>query len=110
MFLSFVKYFPILCFPDTHFLIREGPNITPYAMDLMVRAKKILGHEGRCVQFMYVISGSIFIHFTKFIKVMFHDSPCQPDRDCKPFSTCFVSFKFKGSTEGLNESMAVALL
>ena len=49
MFVSFVKYFPILCFPDTHFLIREGPNITPYATDLMVRAKKILGHEGRCV-------------------------------------------------------------
>ena len=49
MFLSFVNYFPILCFPDTHFLIREGPNITPYAMDLMVHAKKILGHEGRCV-------------------------------------------------------------
>ena len=50
MFLSFVKYFPILCFPDTHFLIREGPNITPYATDLMVRAKKILGHEGRCAK------------------------------------------------------------
>ena len=55
MFLSFVKYFPILCFPDTHFLIREGPNITPYATDLMVRAKKILGHEGRCADAMSVL-------------------------------------------------------
>ena len=48
MFLSFVNYFPILCFPDTCHMAREGPNITLYATDLMVRAKKILGHEGRC--------------------------------------------------------------
>ena len=48
MFLSFVNYFPILCFPDAYNIVREGPNITLHATDLMVRAKKILGHEGRC--------------------------------------------------------------
>ena len=48
MFLSFMNYFAIQCFPDTYNLVREGPNITPHVTDLMVRAKKILGHEGRC--------------------------------------------------------------
>ena len=48
MFLSFVNYFPILCFPDACHMAREGPNITLYATDLMVCAKKILGHKGRC--------------------------------------------------------------
>ena len=43
-----MNYFAIQCFPDTYNLVREGPNIDPYVMDLMVRAKKILGHEGRC--------------------------------------------------------------
>ena len=50
MFLSFMNYFAIQCFPDTYNLVREGPNITPHVTDLMVRAKKILGHEGRCAQ------------------------------------------------------------
>ena len=49
MFLSFMNYFAIQCFPDTYNLVREGPNIDPYVMDLMVHAKKFLGHEGRCV-------------------------------------------------------------
>ena len=49
MFLSFMNYFAIQCFPDTYNLVREGPNIDPYVTDLMVCAKKILGHEGRCV-------------------------------------------------------------
>ena len=48
MFLSFMNYFAIQCFPDTYNLVREGPNIDPHVTDLMVRAKKILGHEGRC--------------------------------------------------------------
>ena len=48
MFLSFMNYFAIQCFPDTYNLFREGPNIDPHVTDLMVRAKKILGHEGRC--------------------------------------------------------------
>ena len=48
MFLSFVNYFAIQCFPDTYNLVREGPNIDPHVTDLMVHAKKILGHEGRC--------------------------------------------------------------
>ena len=48
MFLSFMNYFAIQCFPDTYNLVREGPNINPHVTDLMVRAKKILGHEGRC--------------------------------------------------------------
>ena len=52
MFLSFVNYFPILCFPDACHMAREGPNITLYATDLMVHAKKILGHEGRCGLYM----------------------------------------------------------
>ena len=43
-----MNYFAIQCFPDTYNLVREGPNIDPYVTDLMVRAKKILGHEGRC--------------------------------------------------------------
>ena len=43
-----MNYFAIQCFPDTYNLVREGPNITPHVTDLMVRAKKILGHEGRC--------------------------------------------------------------
>ena len=43
-----MNYFAIQCFPDTYNLVREGPNKDPYVMDLMVRAKKILGHEGRC--------------------------------------------------------------
>ena len=49
MFLSFMNYFAIQCFPDTYNLVREGPNITPHITNLMVRPKKILGHEGRCV-------------------------------------------------------------
>ena len=48
MFLSFMNYFAIQCFPDTYNLVREGPNIDSHVTDLMVRAKKILGHEGRC--------------------------------------------------------------
>ena len=44
-----MNYFAIQCFPDTYNLVREGPNIDPHVTDLMVRAKKILGHEGRCV-------------------------------------------------------------
>ena len=48
MFLSFMNYFAIQCFPDTYNLVREGPNIDPHVTDLMVHAKKILGHEGRC--------------------------------------------------------------
>ena len=43
-----MNYFAIQCFPDTYNLVREGPNIDPHVTDLMVRAKKILGHEGRC--------------------------------------------------------------
>ena len=43
-----MNYFAIQCFPDTYNLVREGPNITPHVTDLMVRAKKILGQEGRC--------------------------------------------------------------
>ena len=54
MFLSFMNYFAIQCFPDTYNLVREGPNIDPHVTDLMVRAKKILGHEGRCVRFSLV--------------------------------------------------------
>ena len=49
MFLSFMNYFAIQCFPDTYNLVREGPKITPHVTDLMVCTKKILGHEGRCV-------------------------------------------------------------
>ena len=52
MFLSFMNYFAIQCFPDTYNLVREGPNIDPHVTDLMVRAKKILGHEGRCAMSM----------------------------------------------------------
>ena len=55
MFLSFMNYFAIQCFPDTYNLVREGPNIDPHVTDLMVRAKKILGHEGRCVIRIFVI-------------------------------------------------------
>ena len=43
-----MNYFAIQCFPDTYNLVREGPNIDPHVTGLMVRAKKILGHEGRC--------------------------------------------------------------
>ena len=45
-----MNYFAIQCFPDTYNLVREGPNITPHVTDLMVHAKKILGHEGRCAK------------------------------------------------------------
>ena len=62
MFLSFMNYFAIQCFPDTYNLVREGPNIDPYVTDLMVRAKKILGHEGRCDQ------GHLIIKVIKNIK------------------------------------------
>ena len=30
MFLSFMNYFAIQCFPDTYNLVREGPNIAKY--------------------------------------------------------------------------------
>ena len=50
-----MNYFAIQCFPDTYNLVREGPNIDPYVTDLMVRAKKILGHEGRCVWYLMML-------------------------------------------------------
>ena len=63
MFLSFMNYFAIQCFLDTYNLVREGPNIDPHVTGLMVRAKKILGHEGRCVIFMSLFVRSELIQF-----------------------------------------------
>ena len=68
MFLSFMNYFAIQCFPDTYNLVREGPNITPHVTDLMVRAKKILGHEGRCERLVHgfvTVARTVFMNRTE---------------------------------------------
>ena len=73
MFLSFMNYFAIQCFPDTYNLVMEGPNIDPHVTDLMVRAKKFLGHEGRCVTFLNLIHPLINNKEMQFIYV---DNKC----------------------------------
>jgi len=86
MFLSFMNYFAIQCFPDTYNRVREGPNITHHVMDLMVRAKKILGQEGRCenvwsVTFREIVSIQIsawkilcYTHGQSLLKISFLNS------------------------------------